>query len=94
MMTALRRDQPSRIGSFGVERIDDFVGGFDAFPPGDILRIWLENGARVVVRPSGTEPKLKIYIDASSTAGDAGERIATAQAIVDELDTAMRALVR
>ena len=94
MMTALRRDQPSSIGSFGVERIDDFAGGFDAFPPGDILRIWLENGARVVVRPSGTEPKLKIYIDASSTAGDAGERIATAQAIVDELDTAMRALVR
>jgi phosphomannomutase len=45
------------------------------------------------VRPSGTEPKLKVYIDASSTSGDASSRIAAAAAEVALLDTGMRELL-
>ena len=93
LMQRLRLNPPHAIGSLAVASIDDFIDGFAEFPPGDILRIHLQNGARVIVRPSGTEPKLKAYIDASSTEGSAAERIAAAEAVVAELDRGMRALL-
>ena len=93
MMGALRSSPPATVGSFAVSSIDDFIDGFGEFPPGDILRIHFENGARVIVRPSGTEPKLKAYLDASSTDGDAATRQSNAAAIVAELDAGVRALL-
>lgn len=89
----LRRRPPSTIGSHRVDRVDDFRDGFGAFPAGDILRYWLTDGSRVIVRPSGTEPKLKVYIDASSTEGDAVARRAAAEAAVADLDAGMRGLL-
>ncbi len=94
IMSALRNQPPASIGSLTVESIDDFSQGFGKFPPSDILRIWLDDGSRVIVRPSGTEPKLKVYIDASSTEGDAAERRAAADATVAELDAGMRDLIK
>lgn len=93
LMTRLRSKPPKLIGDLKVDTIDDFEHGFGEFPPGDILRIWMADGARIVVRPSGTEPKLKVYIDASSTTGDAQARIAEAEARVAALDAGMRALL-
>jgi len=93
LMARLRDQPPSTIGSLRVDHVDDFSGGFGAFPPGDILRYVLDGGARVIVRPSGTEPKLKVYIDASSTDGTPGERRAAADSVVAELDAALRALL-
>jgi phosphomannomutase len=93
IMTSLRANPPASIGSVAVDSIDDFIEGFGAFPPGDILRIWTEDGSRVVVRPSGTEPKLKVYIDSSSTEGGARERLAAAESKVAELDAGMRPLL-
>ncbi|MCU1419803.1 MAG: phosphomannomutase [Homoserinimonas sp.] len=93
VMSALRSNPPEMIGSITVTRMEDFRDGFGQFPPSDILRMWLADGARVIVRPSGTEPKLKVYIDASSTEGTAAERLATADATVAELDRGMRHLI-
>ena len=90
MMDALRPNPPATIGAVRVDRIDDFADGFEQFPPSDILRIRLDDGSRVIVRPSGTEPKLKVYIDASSTEGTAAERSAAAERTVAELDAGMR----
>lgn len=93
LMARLRSNPPASIGTQTVDRIDDFADGFDQYPASDILRVWLVGGARVIVRPSGTEPKLKVYIDASSDVGTASERRAAAQAVVTELDAGMRALL-
>ncbi|ERK69258.1 phosphoglucomutase/phosphomannomutase, alpha/beta/alpha domain III, partial [Leifsonia aquatica ATCC 14665] len=92
IMAALRATPPSRLGDVRVEQIDDLRDGFEGLPPSDVLRIHLADGSRVMVRPSGTEPKLKIYIDASSDEGTVDERRATATARVAALGDAMRAL--
>ena len=93
LMKRLRDAPPSSVGGIQVESVDDFAEGWGDFAASDILRFWFEGGARVIVRPSGTEPKLKVYIDASSTSGSARERVAAAQAAVDTLDAAMRELL-
>ncbi|BDZ51585.1 hypothetical protein GCM10025867_38260 [Frondihabitans sucicola] len=97
--TALRSTPPDSIGGHPVERLDDFEPGFEQFPPGDILRFWLSgddthDGSRVIVRPSGTEPKLKVYIDAWSTSGAPAARRRAADAVVADLDAGVRALLR
>jgi phosphomannomutase len=93
IMASLRSAPPTSLGSLAVESIDDFSTGVGTFPPSDILRINLEGGSRVIVRPSGTEPKLKAYIDAAVLDGPAEERRAKAQGFVDELEAAMRELI-
>ena len=63
VMQRLRTTPPTSLGGFAVEHIDDLGGGSDALPPTDALRYRLAEGGRVVVRPSGTEPKLKCYLE-------------------------------
>lgn len=87
IMAALRAAPPTEIGGVGVERIDDLLTGAAGFPPGDVLRLWLADGSRVIVRPSGTEPKLKAYLDVrGDSATDAAARLAA-------LDQGARALI-
>ena len=91
IMTALRERHPSAIGRLGVERVEDLLQGVDDLPTGDVLRLWMVDGSRVIVRPSGTEPKLKIYIDVrGDSAEDAKARISAlndgARAVLDELE--------
>ncbi len=53
--------------AFGPYRLTgtlDYAQGLDGLPPSDVLKFLLEDGSTVVVRPSGTEPKIKIYISA------------------------------
>ena len=62
-MERLRAAPPSELGGLAVERVDDLSLGSADLPPTDGLRFHLADGARVVVRPSGTEPKLKCYLE-------------------------------
>jgi phosphomannomutase len=59
----LRATPPTALGGLAVERVDDLALGSADLPPTDGLRFRLADGARVVVRPSGTEPKLKCYLE-------------------------------
>jgi phosphomannomutase len=93
LMARVRRSLPDQIGGIAVNSVDDFAEGFGPFPASDILRFWLADNARVIVRPSGTEPKLKVYIDASSTNGSADERRQEATRVVAALDAGMRSLL-
>ncbi len=93
VMTNLRSRPPDSIGPFAVERVDDFAAGIAGLPASDVVRITLAGGSRVMVRPSGTEPKVKIYVDASSDGGSVSERQATASARVRDIAAAMRVIV-
>lgn len=60
-MAQLRAHPPSELGGRSVVKLDDLEQGCDGLPPTDGLRFTLTD-ARVIVRPSGTEPKLKCYL--------------------------------
>ncbi|WP_219978426.1 phospho-sugar mutase [Microbacterium sp. HD4P20] len=77
IMRELRSRHPESVGGAAVDRVDDLLDGVDDLPPGDVLRLWLTDGSRVIVRPSGTEPKLKLYLDVrGDSREDAAGRIA------------------
>ena len=62
-MGTLRSSPPAALGGLRVESVDDLAQGSADLPPTDGLRYHLADGARVIVRPSGTEPKLKCYLE-------------------------------
>ena len=86
-MLSLRTLPPDRIGSFAVATAEDLALPGGILPPGDVLRYTLDDGSRVIVRPSGTEPKLKVYIDAVAESADA------ASDTVTRLESAVRTLL-
>jgi len=63
VMSRLRQESPTSIGGVAVARIDDLSEGSEQLPATDGIRYHLEDGSRVIVRPSGTEPKLKVYLE-------------------------------
>ncbi|PZE59260.1 phospho-sugar mutase [Curtobacterium sp. MCPF17_001] len=87
IMASLRTSTPTDLGGVEITSVTDFLDGVEGFPPSDILRFDLDGGARVIVRPSGTEPKVKVYID--TVAGTSAE----ATALADRLAAAVRPLV-
>ncbi|MBQ7655836.1 MAG: phospho-sugar mutase, partial [Clostridia bacterium] len=54
------------LGGRKIEKLLDYAPGLDGLPKSDVLKFLLSGGASAVVRPSGTEPKLKIYISVSA----------------------------
>ncbi|GGF40567.1 phosphomannomutase [Marmoricola endophyticus] len=62
-MDRLRSDPPSSLGGLDVLAVDDLAEGSADLPPTDGLRFAMSQSARVVVRPSGTEPKVKCYLE-------------------------------
>ncbi|GAA3221092.1 hypothetical protein GCM10020256_27700 [Streptomyces thermocoprophilus] len=61
-MRRLREQPPTGLAGLAIVRSEDLTQGTDKLPPTDGLRYTLD-GARVIVRPSGTEPKLKCYLE-------------------------------
>lgn len=92
IMAALRAEPPQEIGGSRVVAFDDFREGIGAIPPSDILRIRLDDGTRIMVRPSGTEPKIKCYIDAQSSEGDRAGRENAANLAAERAESGMREL--
>jgi phosphomannomutase len=63
VMSRLRDTPPTEVAGIAVSRADDLAKGSDALPPTDGLRYYLDDDSRIIVRPSGTEPKLKVYLE-------------------------------
>ena len=59
----LRDQPPTSLGGLAVEQVDDLSLGSEHVPPTVGLRFRLADDGRVVVRPSGTEPKIKCYLE-------------------------------
>lgn len=72
IMKNLRDNPVKKINGSTVTRCNDYLLGSDGLPKSDVLKYYLENGNSLVVRPSGTEPKIKLYI---STVDETNEEI-------------------
>ncbi|MFW5899063.1 MAG: phospho-sugar mutase [Jiangellaceae bacterium] len=86
----LRAAPPDRLGGLAVERVDDLSKGVDGLPPTEGLRYRLAEQARVVVRPSGTEPKLKCYLEVVVPVSGGDGDVAAARSTAAERLAALR----
>ncbi|MDG6338747.1 phospho-sugar mutase [Glaesserella parasuis] len=85
LMTALRTNPPSEVGGF---KVATFLDHTKTDRQSDILVFVLENGSRLIARPSGTEPKIKFYLDARGTDPKNAEEVLT------QFDASVRAILR
>ena len=74
VMTALRLAMPNEIAGFKVSRFADLAEPTDGLPPTDGIRFWLGDAIRIIIRPSGTEPKIKCYIEITSHGDSASDQ--------------------
>ncbi|MEU6545418.1 phospho-sugar mutase [Streptomyces sp. NPDC046859] len=87
-MRRLREQPPAELAGLPVTRAEDLTEGTEKLPPTDGLRYTLQ-GARVIVRPSGTEPKLKCYLEVVVPVADRGA-LPAARAKATDLLTAIK----
>jgi len=78
-MARLRETPPTSLGGLAVEHVDDLSLGTPDLPPTDGLRYSLADRARVIVRPSGTEPKVKCYLEVVVAVEDAEDGVDAAR---------------
>ena len=87
ILGGLRNNPPKEIAGRTVTSIDDLAAPTDGLPPTDGLRIWLTGGVRIIIRPSGTEAKMKCYIEAIEKDSK------TAQVVLDQLRPPLKELL-
>ena len=62
-MAKLRENPPATLAGSPVVEVHDLSAGYEGLPPTDGILLLSESNSRVIVRPSGTEPKLKCYLE-------------------------------
>lgn len=94
-MQRARTTPPSELAGVQVVRVDDLADGYAGLPPTNGMRFQVGEDARIICRPSGTEPKLKCYIevrqpvdgDSADTARPVDAARLQAQQLLDDLKT-------
>ena len=87
IMAGLRETAPAEIAGSKVEGVVDYQGGVNGLPSANVIEFDLEGGNKAIVRPSGTEPKIKLYIFAK------GEDAAAADALLAAIEEDGRKLL-
>ena len=59
----LNSPEGMKFGGSKVVRYKDYKDGVDGLPASNVLQMWMEDGSEAVIRPSGTEPKIKVYTE-------------------------------
>src|SRR5690606_29735911 len=104
MMENFRSRAPERIAGQRVVRSLDYKSGIEidletgkestlTLPKSDVLQFYLEDGSKISVRPSGTEPKIKFYISGNTPLASAEQYEATRKKLQERLDTIENALL-
>lgn len=88
LMKTLRADPPKEIAGYAVERVADYDTDGTGLPRANVLEYHLAGGHKLMVRPSGTEPKIKVYLSA------VGKSEAEADAVNAELAKAAEMLMK
>ncbi|WP_114905462.1 phospho-sugar mutase [Ornithinimicrobium murale] len=97
VLQRLRSHPPAELGGVAVASLEDLAEGADGLPPTEGLRYLLADDTRVIVRPSGTEPKLKVYLEAivpvegedlAAARSEAGRRLSAVRATMEDLTRA------
>lgn len=87
IMKSLRDEVPAEIAGSKVEAVVDYATCVNGLPAADVIEFDLEGGNKAIVRPSGTEPKIKLYIFAK------GEDAAAADALIAAIEEDGRKLL-
>ena len=61
MMKWFRENIPTEVAGAKVDKVIDYINGYEDIPPQNAIRLFLDNGSWFAIRPSGTEPKIKFY---------------------------------
>ncbi|MFM8388273.1 MAG: phospho-sugar mutase, partial [Actinomycetota bacterium] len=80
LIDGLRTDPPTVMAGIKVQGVDDLACGVDGLPPTEGLRFVLDGGGRIIVRPSGTEPKIKCYLQVVERVAGGLDGLAAARA--------------
>ena len=88
----IRTHIPKRLGAFAVIKFDDLEQPTDGLPPTNGVRLFLEGDVRVIIRPSGTEPKIKCYIEVVRKGAVSQAKI-DAHQVLESLDEDLRFLL-
>lgn len=88
IMAAFRSQPLSEIAGYKVEQFLDYQQGVGGLPSANVLEFDLEKGNKVIVRPSGTEPKVKVYLFT------VGESASEAEGLADVLSSAMAVFMK
>ncbi len=67
MMKWIRENKPTKIGEYSVDHIIDYLNGHEDLPPHNALRFFIDEDTWFAIRPSGTEPKIKMYFYSTDT---------------------------
>ena len=86
LMDGLRADAPKAIAGLAVESVVDYEQDGTGLPKANVLEYRLAGGEKFIVRPSGTEPKIKTYLSAlAPTAAEAAQEEAKLKAAAEEM---------
>ena len=66
LMADLRSNPITELAGLKILECKDYLNGIDGLPPSNVLYYTLEDGSVLVIRPSGTEPKVKLYVMVSA----------------------------